>query len=228
MTEPAGEPTEATRQNTLSWQARQDIIDYLRNRPEPIVANTKTEAAAIVASATGVEITGKQLWYLIEQLPKLKLENKFVIGALTEPQEIMRRDINSLSDELTGVFARLTDGASKLERVVLRVTEIERREQAIIQAQDEIVATLHKIIARIEGLERMAGVRAKGPADTLKPLAEVFTPTTGGTVNPLPGAVQGRSERELSGLSQEELHGPLPVQGRSEPWPERTTQVEAE
>lgn len=117
-----------TKRQTLSLQDRFKVIDWLRGRVEPIVAATKTEAAAIVSEACGVTVTASQLWYMIDELPDYGLGARFAIDVLSEPQEIMRRDIDDLRASRDLELTRAKCMADALSDLLHRVASLESRE----------------------------------------------------------------------------------------------------
>lgn len=136
------EATETKRQ-TLSLQDRFKVIDWLRVRVEPIIAATKIEAAAIVSEACGVTVTASQLWYMVDELPDYGLGAKFAIDVLTEPQEIMRRDIEQLKTCYELLMAQNVAVANAFVEVLDRVKAIEAEiSQAIAKAKDASLPTL--------------------------------------------------------------------------------------
>ena len=113
------EQDQAASPRRLSMQERLDVVDCLRARTELIVAESKAEAARIVSQLSGVDISGAQLDYIIEALPKLNLGAKIQVGpvsvaAITAELAKLKLDVASLKlDVLSLTTVVFADKAEK-------------------------------------------------------------------------------------------------------------------
>lgn len=103
------EQDQAASPRRLSMQERLDVVDCLRARTELIVAESKAEAARIVSQLSGVDISGAQLDYIIEALPKLNLGAKIQVGpvsvaAITAELAKVKLDVANLTRVFTEQF----------------------------------------------------------------------------------------------------------------------------
>lgn len=93
----------------LSWEDRLAVVDYLRGLRAPLAFESKAAAAAHVFDQTAVEISWSQLKYLMEQFPKLKLEEKFLFAddqAITN-LSLLETRIIALESFLAHAIARI-------------------------------------------------------------------------------------------------------------------------
>lgn len=125
-------PAAESNRKILNLQERLDVIDYLRGLQAPIYGRTKVEIARKVAEATGIDYLNPQsLYYIVEQTPKAKLDEKLVLIEETTPEGIL-----TLAVEKIG----LLDG---------RLAEIELQASKRLDGLDETIAALDEGAARI-------------------------------------------------------------------------------
>lgn len=116
-----GEASASSKRKTLSLSDRIAVIDYLRARVEPIVADSNSALASMVSTATGVEINWAQLKYMIDELPDMNLGSKIYVKSMLsvddQLQACYERDIEFLSKvaQLESQLAALTDRVLHLE-----------------------------------------------------------------------------------------------------------------
>lgn len=98
----------ASKRKTLSLGERIKVVDYLRARVEPIVADSNMAIAAVVSDATQVEINWQQLKYMIDDptLADMRLADKVhVKSPLTEDALEMR--VAQLEAKLADLTSRV-------------------------------------------------------------------------------------------------------------------------
>lgn len=108
----ATEPTEAStaKRKTLTLAERIKVVDYLRARAEPIVADSNTAIAAVVSEATNVDINWQQLKYMIDDLAEMNLSAKVHVKSLLSGED--------------AITARLADLELKVEKLETRMLAI--------------------------------------------------------------------------------------------------------
>jgi len=101
------ETSVASKRKTLSLGERIKVVDYLRSRVEPIVADSNAAVVAIVSEATKVELSWQHLKYMIDDptVAEWNLAAKVHVKSL----------LSSEDDRLAAIEARVV----KLEDYVL-------------------------------------------------------------------------------------------------------------
>lgn len=106
--------------SVLSWEDRLAVVDYLRALRAPLVFEQKAAAAAHVSTESKVEINWSQLKYLMEQFPKLKLEEKFVFG-----DESAITNLSLLETRIIALESFLAVATNDIGSLKARVAELE-------------------------------------------------------------------------------------------------------
>lgn len=113
--------------STLSWEDRLAVVDYLRALRAPLVFEQKAAAAAHVSTESKVEINWSQLKYLMEQFPKLKLEEKFVFG-----DESAITNISLLETRIIALESFLAQAVNDIGGLKARVAQLEGAQSSLI------------------------------------------------------------------------------------------------
>ena len=106
------ETSVASKRKTLSLGERIKVVDYLRSRAEPIVADSNAAVVAIVSEATKVELSWQHLKYMIDDptMAEWKLGTKIHVKSL----------LASDDDRIAALEARVV----QLEANVLKLAQI--------------------------------------------------------------------------------------------------------
>ncbi len=107
--------------STLSWEDRLAVVDYLRALRAPLVFEQKAAAAAHVSTESKVEINWSQLKYLMEQFPKLKLEEKFVFG----DESAITNNLSLLETRIIALESFLAVATNDIGTLKARVAQLE-------------------------------------------------------------------------------------------------------
>ena len=112
----AVEQEAATKRKTLSLGERIKVVDYLRSRVEPVVADSNAAVAAMVSDATKVEINWQQLKYMIDDptMAEYQLGSKVHVKLLGPADELQ-----AAREQLTALEGRV----QKLEAVIVNLSE---------------------------------------------------------------------------------------------------------
>lgn len=121
MSEGTKEEPKSDRQ-LLSWEDRLAVVDYLRGLRAPLAFESKAAAAAHVFDQTAVEISWSQLKYLMEQFPKLKLDEKFLFA---DEQSITSMSL--LETRIIALESFLAQATNNIGSLTARVAECERQ-----------------------------------------------------------------------------------------------------
>ena len=106
------ETSVASKRKTLSLGERIKVVDYLRSRAEPIVADSNAAVVAIVSDATKVELNWQHIKYMIDDptMAEWKLGTKIHVKSL----------LASDDDRIAALEARVV----QLEANVLKLAQI--------------------------------------------------------------------------------------------------------
>lgn len=100
------------RKKTLSLGERIKVVDYLRSRAEPIVADSNTSVVAIVSEATKVELNWQHLKYMIDD----PTAAEWNLGTKIHVKSLLASD----DDRIAALEARVV----QLEANVLKLAQI--------------------------------------------------------------------------------------------------------
>ena len=106
------ETSVAGKRKTLSLGERIKVVDYLRSRAEPIVADSNTSVVAIVSEATKVELNWQHLKYMIDD----PTAAEWNLGTKIHVKSLLASD----DDRIAALEARVV----QLEANVLKLAQI--------------------------------------------------------------------------------------------------------
>lgn len=116
----ATETAEKAKRQSMSWEDRIAIVDWLRALRSPLVFESKAAAAAHVAAEAKAEVTWDQLRYMFDQLPKLKLDEKFIFG-----DESAITNLSLLETRIIALESFLAVATNNIGNLAARVAELE-------------------------------------------------------------------------------------------------------
>ena len=108
------EASVASKRKTLSLGERIKVIDYLRSRAEPIVADSNAAVVAIVSEATMVELSWQHLKYMIDDptVAEWNLASKVHVKSLL-----------SSEDQSQAAYAALEARVANLELEIVQLAK---------------------------------------------------------------------------------------------------------
>lgn len=116
----ATETAEKAKRQSMSWEDRIAIVDWLRALRSPLVFESKAAAAAHVAAEAKAEVTWDQLRYMFDQLPKLKLDEKFIFG---DEQSVA--NISLFETRIIAIESALAQAINDIGGLKARIAELE-------------------------------------------------------------------------------------------------------
>lgn len=113
------ETSVASKRKTLSLGERIKVVDYLRSRVEPIVADSNAAVVAIVSEATKVELSWQHLKYMIDD-PTMTEWN---LGFKIHVKSPLRGEDASEIAVLAEISNRHTDSINGITEILNNLTE---------------------------------------------------------------------------------------------------------
>ena len=122
------EASVASKRKTLSLGERIKVVDYLRSRAEPIVADSNAAVVAIVSEATKVELSWQHLKYMIDDptVAEWNLAAKVHVKSLLSSEDQSQAAYAALEARIVQLESNLECVTNMASGMAERITALEQ------------------------------------------------------------------------------------------------------